>query len=195
MARITVEDCILRVPNRFDLVMAASQRARDISAGTALTIDRDNDKNPVVALREIAEQTVDPEELEQAVILGLQRHVEQEELEDEDLDDLSVGKSLDPGGPTQTAAEDTTLIQQEIAENVLTVGQEAVEAGAEISDVPRAAAEETATEPEEAATEPEEAATEPEEAATEPEEAVTEPQEGATEPQEGATEKAATEES
>ncbi len=146
MARITVEDCILRVPNRFDLVMAASQRARDISAGTALTIDRDNDKNPVVALREIAEQTVDPEELEQAVILGLQRHVEQEELEDEDLDDLSVGEGLDPGGAKQTAAEDRTLIQQEIAENVLTVGQEAVEAGAEISDVPRAAAEEAAAE-------------------------------------------------
>ena len=191
MARITVEDCILRVANRFDLVMAASQRARDISAGTALTIDRDNDKNPVVALREIAEQTVDPEELEQAVILGLQRHVEQEELEDEDLDDLSLGEGLDPGGATQMAVEDKTLIQQEIAENVLTVGQEAVEAGAEISDVPDvpgAAAEE-------ATTEPEEAATEPEEVATEPVEAVAEPEEAATEPEEAAAEKAVKEES
>ncbi|MEE8214880.1 MAG: hypothetical protein V3R79_09860, partial [Alphaproteobacteria bacterium] len=155
----------------------------------------------------------DPEELEQAVILGLQRHVEQEELEDEDLDDLSVGEGLDPGGPTQTAAEDKTLIQQEIAEIVLTVGQEAVEAGAEISDVPGAAAEEAATEPEEAAAEkaatepqeaapeeaaPQEAATEPEEAAAEEaatEEAATEPDEAATEPEEAAAEKAVKEES
>ena len=136
MARITVEDCILRIPNRFDLVMAASQRARDISAGTALTIDRDNDKNPVVALREIAEQTVDPEELEQAVIQGLQRHVEQDEPEDEDLDALSVGEGLGIGGPDAAVAEDSTLIEQEIAEDVLIVGEEAVEAGAEISDVP-----------------------------------------------------------
>jgi DNA-directed RNA polymerase subunit omega len=136
MARITVEDCILRIPNRFDLVMAASQRARDISAGTALTIDRDNDKNPVVALREIAEQTVDAEELEQAVIQGLQRHVEQDEPEDEDLDALSVGEGLGIGGPDMVVAEDRTLIEQEIAEDVLIVGEEAVEAGAEISDVP-----------------------------------------------------------
>ena len=136
MARITVEDCILRIPNRFDLVMAASQRARDISAGAALTIDRDNDKNPVVALREIAEQTVDPEELEQAVIQSLQRHVEQDEPEDEDLDALSVGEGLGLGGLDVAAAEDKTLIEQEIAEDVLTVGEEAVEAGAEISDVP-----------------------------------------------------------
>jgi DNA-directed RNA polymerase subunit omega len=136
MARITVEDCILRIPNRFDLVMAASQRARDISAGTALTIDRDNDKNPVVALREIAEQTVDPEDLEHAVIQSLQRHVEQDEPEDEDLDALSVGEGLGLGGLDVAAAEDKTLIEQEIAEDVLTVGEEAVEAGAEISDVP-----------------------------------------------------------
>ena len=134
MARITVEDCILRIPNRFDLVMAASQRARDISAGTALTIDRDNDKNPVVALREIAEQTVDPEVLEQALIQSLQRHVEQDEPEDEDLDALSVGEGLGLG--VLEPGADKTLIEQEIAEDVLTVGEEAVEAGAEISDVP-----------------------------------------------------------
>ncbi|TDI63718.1 MAG: DNA-directed RNA polymerase subunit omega [Alphaproteobacteria bacterium] len=184
MARITVEDCILRIPNRFDLVMAASQRARDISAGTALTIDRDNDKNPVVALREIAEQTVDPEELEQAVIQGLQRHVEQEEFEDEDLNDLSVGEGLGLTGPGQTAAADQTLIQQEIAENVLTVGQEAVEAGAEIAEVPGGATPEAAAEPPEAAST--EAAAEPAEGAK--------PAEGAG-PEEGAAEKAATEES
>ena len=59
MARVTVEDCVLKVPNRFDLVMLAAQRARDISAGAPLTLDRDNDKNPVVALREIADETVE----------------------------------------------------------------------------------------------------------------------------------------
>lgn len=136
MARITVEDCILRIPNRFDLVLAASQRARDISAGSPLTLDRDNDKNPVVALREIAEQSVDPEELEQALVLGLQRHVEQDEPEDEDLDLITVGEGLGLAGPESAAVGDQTLVEQEIAEDVLAVGEEAVEAGAEISDAP-----------------------------------------------------------
>ena len=76
MARVTVEDCVTRVPNRFELVMVASQRARDISAGSAITIDRDNDKNPVVALREIADSTVNLAELEEALIKSLQNHVE-----------------------------------------------------------------------------------------------------------------------
>ena len=67
MARVTVEDCILEIPNRFDLVMIAGQRARDISAGGQLTIDRDNDKNPVVALREIADKTVDLGNLQEAL--------------------------------------------------------------------------------------------------------------------------------
>ena len=68
MARVTVEDCILKVPNRFNLVMYASQRARDISSGAAETVDRDNDKNPVIALREIAEDTLSFEELQEALI-------------------------------------------------------------------------------------------------------------------------------
>ena len=79
MARITVEDCVERIPSRFELVMLAAQRARDMSAGAALTIDRDNDKNPVVALREIAEETVDLEHLRYELIHGLRRHVEGEE--------------------------------------------------------------------------------------------------------------------
>ena len=66
MARVTVEDCILQVSNRFELVLYAAHRAREISAGAPLTVDRDNDKNPVVALREIADQTIDPETLAQA---------------------------------------------------------------------------------------------------------------------------------
>lgn len=83
MARVTVEDCILQVPNRFDLVMKAAQRARDISAGASLTLDRDNDKNPVVALREIADQTINLESLGDAIILGLQKQSEQDEPEED----------------------------------------------------------------------------------------------------------------
>ena len=73
MARVTVEDCVDKIPNRFDLVLSAAQRARQISGGAELTIDRDRDKNPVVALREIAEETVFPASLEESVIQGLQR--------------------------------------------------------------------------------------------------------------------------
>ncbi|MGH6932767.1 MAG: DNA-directed RNA polymerase subunit omega [Dongiaceae bacterium] len=83
MARVTVEDCVQRIPNRFDLVMLAAQRARDISSGSALTVDRDNDKNPVVALREIADATVDTEVLAASLIQGLRKHVETDEPEEE----------------------------------------------------------------------------------------------------------------
>ncbi|AUG52999.1 DNA-directed RNA polymerase subunit omega [Thalassospira marina] len=82
MARVTVEDCVDKIPNRFELVMLAAQRARNISAGAELTIDRDNDKNPVVALREIAEVTVNFDDLRNGMIQGLQRHVETEEPEE-----------------------------------------------------------------------------------------------------------------
>ncbi len=83
MARVTVEDCILQIPNRFDLVMKAAQRARDISAGASLTLDRDNDKNPVVALREIADQTINLESLGDALVQGLQKQSEQDEPEED----------------------------------------------------------------------------------------------------------------
>lgn len=79
MARVTVEDCVDKIPNRFDLVLLAAHRARNISAGAPLTIERDNDKNPVVALREIAEETVKPDELLESLIASLQKHVEDEE--------------------------------------------------------------------------------------------------------------------
>ncbi len=84
MARVTVEDCVLRVPNRFDLVMVAAQRARDVAAGAQLTIERDNDKNPVIALREIADGTVDTDALNQALVKGLQKVVEMDEPEEDD---------------------------------------------------------------------------------------------------------------
>ena len=85
MARITVEDCVTRIPNRFELVMLAAQRARDMSAGAPLTVERDNDKNPVVALREIAEDTLDLDHLRYELIHGLRRHVEIEEQPEDDL--------------------------------------------------------------------------------------------------------------
>ncbi|ABQ69874.1 DNA-directed RNA polymerase subunit omega [Sphingomonas histidinilytica] len=84
MARVTVEDCVDKISNRFDLVLMAAQRARQISGGAELTIDRDRDKNPVVALREIAEQTVTPEELHEAVVSTLQRvRVDDDDAPDE----------------------------------------------------------------------------------------------------------------
>jgi DNA-directed RNA polymerase subunit omega len=84
MARVTVEDCVDKIPNRFDLVLLAAQRARQISGGGELTIDRDRDKNPVVALREIAEMTVKPKHLEEALIGNLQRvQIEDDEAPDE----------------------------------------------------------------------------------------------------------------
>ena len=84
MARVTVEDCVDKIPNRFDLVLLAAQRARQISSGAELTLDRDRDKNPVVALREIAEETVTPGELQESVISGLQRlRVDDDDAPDE----------------------------------------------------------------------------------------------------------------
>jgi len=97
MARVTVEDCVVKIPNRFELVAMAAQRARNISAGAALTVDRDNDKNPVVALREIAEETVPLEELEESVIKGLQTYVEMDEPEEDEMDLLAIQQELNPG--------------------------------------------------------------------------------------------------
>ena len=82
MARVTVEDCVVKVPNRFELVLLAAQRAREISSGSPLSIDRDDDKNPVVALREIADETVSLEHLKTSVVRGMQKHVEIDEPEE-----------------------------------------------------------------------------------------------------------------
>ncbi|WP_135469570.1 DNA-directed RNA polymerase subunit omega [Crenalkalicoccus roseus] len=94
MARVTVEDCILKVPNRFELVLLAAQRARNISRGEALTLDRDNDKNPVVALREIAEGTVDLGGLEADLVKSLQRAPEPEPAEEEVLDLIATDENI-----------------------------------------------------------------------------------------------------
>lgn len=86
MARVTVEDCIEVVSNRFELVLLAARRAREISAGSNLTVDRDKDKNPVVGLREIAEQTISMEALRENLIKSMQRHAFRDEVDDEDFD-------------------------------------------------------------------------------------------------------------
>jgi DNA-directed RNA polymerase subunit omega len=105
MARVTVEDCVLKIPNRFDLVMLAAQRAREISAGSQLTLERDNDKNPVVALREIAESSVDFDNLRQSVISGLQKQVERDEPE-EDMMELLAAEQNVAGVPYDTKSDE-----------------------------------------------------------------------------------------
>jgi DNA-directed RNA polymerase subunit omega len=89
MARVTVEDCVEKVPNRFELVMVAAQRSREISAGAEPRLERDNDKNPVVALREIADEKVSPEELHNSLVQSLQRHVEVDEPEEDGFDAMA----------------------------------------------------------------------------------------------------------
>ena len=96
MARVTVEDCIDKVDNRFDLVLLASHRARMIASGSPLTIDRDNDKNPVVALREIADQTISPEDLKEDLIHSLQKYVEVDEPEPEAVPMVPSATSAGP---------------------------------------------------------------------------------------------------
>ncbi|MEX0318499.1 MULTISPECIES: DNA-directed RNA polymerase subunit omega [unclassified Ruegeria] len=85
MARVTVEDCVDKVPNRFELVMLAAHRAREISAGGALTVDRDNDKNPVVSLREIADETQSADELRERLIEANQTQIEVDEPEEDQM--------------------------------------------------------------------------------------------------------------
>lgn len=94
MARVTVEDCVQKVPNRFELVLLAAQRARNISRGEELTLDRDNDKNPVVALREIADETVGLPRLEQDLIKSLTRAPEPEPADEEVLDLIPTDQNI-----------------------------------------------------------------------------------------------------
>ncbi len=86
MARVTVEDCVEKVPNRFDLVLLASHRSRNIAAGSPLTVERDNDKTPVVSLRELADETLDLNDLRESLVVGLQRVIQDDDLPDEEDD-------------------------------------------------------------------------------------------------------------
>ena len=92
MARVTVEDCVLKIPNRFELVMLSSQRAREIGAGAPMMVDRDNDKNPVVALREIADTEISLGNLNESLIKNYQKVIEVEE-EEEDIIDVMEGEN------------------------------------------------------------------------------------------------------
>ncbi|MBC8451777.1 MAG: DNA-directed RNA polymerase subunit omega [Rhodospirillaceae bacterium] len=94
MARVTVEDCVERIPNRFELVMLAAKRSREISSGSVLTVERDNDKNPVCALREIADETVPLDELREELVRGLQKHIEVDEPEEDDEIEMMTAASL-----------------------------------------------------------------------------------------------------
>lgn len=109
MARVTVEDCIDKVDNRFELVLLASHRARLISQGAPITIDRDNDKNPVVALREIADQTISPDDMREGLIHAIQKHVEVDEPETEAAPLLTADKAARPVLGQDDQRSDTTL--------------------------------------------------------------------------------------
>jgi DNA-directed RNA polymerase subunit omega len=124
MARVTAEDCVIKIPNRFELVMMASQRAREIGGGMTLTIDRDNDKNPVVALREIAEETVDLGGLRESLVRGHQKVIPSDEHEDEIID-LMEGEQgwVRPDGELQTLADEGMIDQED--EGDLSLGDDA----------------------------------------------------------------------
>ncbi|OYW49296.1 MAG: DNA-directed RNA polymerase subunit omega [Rhizobiales bacterium 12-68-15] len=114
MARVTVEDCIDKVDNRFELVLLAGHRARMISSGAPITIDRDNDKNPVVALREIADETVSPEDLKEDLIHSLQRYTEVDEPEPETVPMIASSES--------GSSDDSEVVMDRMTEEELLAG-------------------------------------------------------------------------
>jgi DNA-directed RNA polymerase subunit omega len=119
MARVTVEDCIDKVDNRFELVLLAGHRARLISQGAPITIDRDNDKNPVVALREIADETLSPGDLREDLIHSLQKHVEVDEPEADVVDTLDTSASAG-----EIEAEEDNVVFDRMTEEDLLAGIE-----------------------------------------------------------------------
>lgn len=120
MARVTVEDCIDKIPNRYELLMVAAQRAKDIAAGSPITVAKDNDKNPVIALREIAEETVSIEELQKSLVMGLQKYVEVEEPEEEELEIMAAEKELADLDEQFSGL----LMDTDIADNMQVVGED-----------------------------------------------------------------------
>jgi DNA-directed RNA polymerase subunit omega len=120
MARVTVEDCVDKVENRFELVLLASHRARMISSGAPLTVDRDNDKNPVVALREIADQTIAPEDLKEDLIHSLQKYVEVDEPEAEPVPMIASA------APTASGSDDGEVAFDRMSEEELLRGLESM---------------------------------------------------------------------
>lgn len=124
MARVTVEDCVTRVPNRFELVLLSVHRARAVAAGEALTVDRDNDKNAVVALREIAVQSVDQDDLRESLLRGMQRHVETDEPEEDEMSLLVTQEQWGEEGPAAdnaASAAEATQTEAAAVEGEITV--------------------------------------------------------------------------
>jgi DNA-directed RNA polymerase subunit omega len=135
MARVTVEDCVVKVPNRFELVLLAAQRAREITSGAPLSLDRDDDKNPVVALREIAEDTVQLDHLQESLVRGMQKHVEMDEPEEAPELEQTLFGVADPTGPVIGENEiDEEAVEEELEEDLLAIEEE--------EDLPELAAEE-----------------------------------------------------
>jgi len=126
MARVTVEDCVVKVPNRFELVLVAAQRAREITSGAPLSVDRDNDKNPVVALREIADDTIELDHLQDSLIRGMQKHIEMDEPEEAPELEQTLFGIADPTGPVISEKEtDEEAVDEELEEDLLDVEDEA----------------------------------------------------------------------
>ena len=119
MARVTVEDCIDKVDNRFELVLLASHRARQISQGSSITVDRDNDKNPVVALREIADETLSPDDLKEDLIHSLQKHVEVDEPEPDPSTLIAAGGIAVAGESDEDELPETISFDQMSEEELL----------------------------------------------------------------------------
>jgi DNA-directed RNA polymerase subunit omega len=136
MARVTVEDCIDKVENRFELVLLASHRARLISAGSQLTIDRDRDKNPVVALREIADETIAPDDLKEQLIHSLQKYVEVDEPEAETVPLLSqtAAAPIMSAAPSTSGSDDADVQFDKMSEEDLLRGLEGLVPPAETDD-------------------------------------------------------------
>ena len=109
MARITVEDCIDKVPNRFDLVLLAAHRAREISLGAELTVDRDKDKNPVVALREIADETLTADQIRESAIESRQLQIEVDEPEEDQMATLMGSDVIEEDSPEEDISEENLL--------------------------------------------------------------------------------------
>jgi DNA-directed RNA polymerase subunit omega len=149
MARVTVEDCVLKVPNRFELVLVAAQRAREITAGAPLTLDRDDDKNPVVALREIADETVGLDHLRGSVVRGMQKHVEIDEPEEThelELEPTLFGVTAHSEAPVEEEVdfeaddmgeeEEETIAEEDGLEEELGEDMLATEEEADLADEP-----------------------------------------------------------
>jgi DNA-directed RNA polymerase subunit omega len=118
MARVTVENCVDKVPNRFELVLLAAHRARQIATGAEITIARDNDKNPVVALREIADETLSPDDLRESAIESYQRQIEVDEPEEDSMAAL-MGSGI-PDAPVDDDLTEEQLLRALMAEQVRT---------------------------------------------------------------------------